>query len=246
MNADKGKLYKDGSMNIGENITLTIPTIGQIFDITEQKYFSVVTTLCSNAFDYKWQLYEQGLDFTKIDDFDMFITFISPTLSSDDTKILFGEKLDFSKMKLVSHKDTGEKRLIQDLNGDIIVFDRYNYYLMTETLRDIHNLKRNFVKYKNEITKIAEIEDSKMYYERHKNEPYKPYLFNLVSAMVNNSGFPRDDKTVWDMNIFAFMDSVKRIQKTMSANLLLQSGYSGFGISLKEVDKKELDWLGDI
>lgn len=246
MKIDKGKLYKDGFLKISDDIKLIIPTVGEIFDMTEQKYFSIITTLCSNAFDYKWQLYEQGLDFTKIDDYDMFITFIAPTLSSNETSILFGDTLNFKEMKVVSDKRTGEKKLIQILDDNVIIFDRVNYFTMAETLRDIHNLKRSFVKYKNEITKIAEIEDSKMYYERHKNDEYKPYLFNLVSAMVNYSGFPRNDKTVWDMNIFAFMDSVKRIQKESTAKILLQSGYSGFGISLKDIDKKELDWLGEI
>ena len=36
------------------------------------------------------------------------------------------------------------------------------------------------------------------------------------------------------MNIFAFMDSVYRVQEEENAKLLLQSGYSGFGISLKD------------
>ena len=49
------------------------------------------------------------------------------------------------------------------------------------------------------------------------------------------------------MKINAFMDSVKRISKIKNAELLLQSGYSGFGINLKEIkDKKQLDWLGEL
>ena len=51
---------------------------------------------------------------------------------------------------------------------------------------------------------------------------------------------------VWDLKINAFMDSVKRIGKIKNAELLLQSGYSGFGISLKDINKKELDWLGEL
>jgi len=42
------------------------------------------------------------------------------------------------------------------------------------------------------------------------------------------------------------MDSVKRISKIKDSNLLLQSGYSGYGINLKDVDKKQLDWLGEL
>ena len=42
------------------------------------------------------------------------------------------------------------------------------------------------------------------------------------------------------------MDSVKRITKIKNSDLLLQSGYSGFGINLKNLDKKQLDWLGEL
>ena len=69
---------------------------------------------------------------------------------------------------------------------------------------------------------------------------------NLISAMVNSEGFKRDDVTVFDMNIYAFMDSVKRVSKIKNAQLLLQSGYSGFGIDLKDIDKKEIEWAGEI
>lgn len=48
------------------------------------------------------------------------------------------------------------------------------------------------------------------------------------------------------MKINAFMDSVKRIGKIKNAQLLLQSGYSGFGVNLKEIDNKQLDWLGEL
>ena len=64
--------------------------------------------------------------------------------------------------------------------------------------------------------------------------------------MVNSGGFKYNHTDVWDMKINAFMDSVKRISKIKNSNLLLQSGYSGFGINLKDVNKKDLDWLGEL
>ena len=48
------------------------------------------------------------------------------------------------------------------------------------------------------------------------------------------------------MKIGAFMDAVGRISRIKNANLLLQSGYSAFGIDLKKVDNKQLDWLGGL
>lgn len=64
--------------------------------------------------------------------------------------------------------------------------------------------------------------------------------------MTNSEGFKYNHSDVWDMKINAFMDSVKRISKIKNANLLLQSGYSGFGVNLKEISNRQLDWLGDL
>ena len=59
-------------------------------------------------------------------------------------------------------------------------------------------------------------------------------------------GFKYNHEQVWNMKINAFMDSVKRIGKIKNAQLLLQSGYSGFGISFDDIDKKQIDWLGEL
>jgi len=64
--------------------------------------------------------------------------------------------------------------------------------------------------------------------------------------MINSEGFKYSHADVWDMKINAFMDSVKRISKIKNANLLLQSGYSGFGVNLKEISNRQLDWLGEL
>ena len=93
---------------------------------------------------------------------------------------------------------------------------------------------------------MAFIEDAKMEYEARKNETPKPVLLPMISTMVNIDGFKRNDQTVWDMNIYAFMDSIKRISKIRNSNLLLQSGYSGFGVDLKKIKKDELNYMGEL
>ena len=80
----------------------------------------------------------------------------------------------------------------------------------------------------------------------HKTLEYHSQLKNLISAMVNCEGFKYNHSEVWSMKIHAFMDSVKRISKIKNADLLLQSGYSGFGINLKDIDSKQTDWLGEL
>ena len=105
----------------------------------------------------------------------------------------------------------------------------------------MNGLKRNDEVAGNEFTRSILIEDAKEEYLKNENKPYKSFLLPLISTMVNSSGFKRNEQDVFKMKIYSFMDSVKRIQKLMNVKLLLSSGYSGFGVDLKQIDKEELN-----
>ena len=113
-------------------------------------------------------------------------------------------------------------------------------------LRQVHIIKKDEKLPGNETTKMIRIEDDREEYERNKNKEYHSQLKNLISSMINHDGFKYNHSQVWEMKINAFMDSVKRISKIKNSDLLLQSGYSGFGIDLKKIEKKQLDWLGEL
>lgn len=121
-----------------------------------------------------------------------------------------------------------------------------SYLRFAETLRSIHGLRRNNQLPANEATKQILIEDAREAYEHRRDQPYVSQLKNLISAMINSEGFKYGHSQVWDMKINAFLDSVKRISKIKNAEALLQSGYSGFGINLKEIPEKQLNWMGDL
>ena len=93
---------------------------------------------------------------------------------------------------------------------------------------------------------VQKLTDAKEELDRNRSKEYHSKLKNLISAMVNSEGFKYNHSQVWDMKINAFMDSVKRISKIKNSDLLLQSGYSGYGVNLKEVDKNQLDWIGEL
>ena len=207
----------------------------------------MVYTLCSVGADLKWQLDDIGVDYTQIDDFELFYSLLSRSYSKEQTRILFGDVLDFSEMQLMYNNNLQENVLVQFFDDETYIqIDRYVYNAIVSTLRKIHRIKRNDEIPGNEATRQILIEDARDEYEENKNKPAKPYLLPLVSAMVNSTGFKRDDKSVFGMNIYAFMDSVARISKIKNSELLLQSGYSGFGIDLKKVNSDETNWLGEL
>ncbi len=113
-------------------------------------------------------------------------------------------------------------------------------------MRKIHGLRKNEQIPANESTKQILIEDAREEYNLYKDKEIKSQLLNQISAMVNSEGFKYNHSNVWEMKIYAFLDSVKRISKIKNAELLLQSGYSGYGIDLKTINDKQIDWLGEL
>lgn len=127
-----------------------------------------------------------------------------------------------------------------------VVIDEYTYNVIVDYLCKSHFIERDLKMPMTKSAKMILIEDAREEMEANKNKEYHSTLINLISAMTNSEGFKYNHSQVWDMKINAFMDSVKRIGKIKSAQLLLQSGYSGFGVNLKEINNKQLDWLGEL
>ena len=136
--------------------------------------------------------------------------------------------------------------LCQIINKELVLFDEYTYGLIIDYLCRSHFIERDLQIPANDSTKMILIEDAKEELDRNRSKEYHSKLKNLISAMVNSEGFKYNHSQVWDMKINAFMDSVKRISKIKNSDLLLQSGYSGYGVNLKEVDKNQLDWIGEL
>ena len=168
----------------------------------------------------------------------------------EQTKIILGNTLNLKEMRLFQNQKgemyLGQKIITQDGETKTITLNESDYYEIVKYLRALHNLKRNNAVAGTKSCRMAFIEDAKMEYEAQLLEPRRSHLLPLVSTMVNSDGFKRDDQTIWDMNIYAFMDSVKRVDKIRNSNLLLQSGYSGFGVDLKKIRKDELNYMGEL
>lgn len=240
---DELQIYRGQDITVCPGITIHQPTLNEICDYGECAYWNMIHTLTSVAADLKFQLYDMGIDYTAVKDFELFYSLLCPSYEQTKTCIITGE-LDFTEFQLCQRQDS-EEFVLYNSKQDIIM-DEDSYLRFAETLRSMHGLKRNSQLPANEATKQILIEDAREEYERQKDKPYVSQLKNLISAMINCEGFKYSHSQVWDMKINAFLDSVKRISKIKNAGALLQSGYSGFGIDLKEIPEKQLNWMGSL
>lgn len=270
---DELKIYRGRDIQITPKITVTQPTLDQIEQFGEKRYFNAVHMLTAVGADLKWQLWDfDKIDYTKIEDYELFIKFISQVVSSKkrvynelinnrqkyekELSTLSKEDLDemlINPLQLVLKdidlsdfipcKMENEQIILYDAKHDITI-DRAVYSQVVDVVRKIHGFKRNNQMPANEKTKMDLIEDARDEAMMSSSKPYKSILKPLVSALTVKCGLCGDDK-IWNMNISMFFDNIKRIGKIQDAQLLLQGAYSGFA-SLKGVDKTRLDWAGDI
>ena len=244
---DELKIYRGEDFVVSKYIKIHQPSLSEICDYGEQEYYSMIYHLTATPQTMKVQLWdmEHRIDYTKITPYELFYNILYRLFSKEKTSIIFGD-LDFTKFQIMQRKDNGDILLCQFVNDGQVIIDEFTYNLIMDYLRKVHGVYKDEKIPANNTTKMILIEDAREEFERNKNKDYPSQLVNLISSMINSEGFKYNHSQVWDMKINAFMDSVKRISKIKNAELLLQSGYSGFGINLKDIDQKQLDWLGEL
>ena len=242
---DELKIYRGEDFVISKHIILHQATLNEICDYGERDYYSMIYNFTATPQSLKVQLWDMGIDYTEITPYQLFYQLLYKMYSQEKTSIIFGD-LDFSKFQLMQRKDDGSILLYQEIDGESVIIDEYTYNIIIDYLCKSHFIERDLKIPMTKSAKMILIEDAREEMETNKNKEYHSTLKNLISAMINSEGFKYNHSQVWDMKINAFMDSVKRIGKIKNAQLLLQSGYSGFGVNLKEINNKQLDWLGEL
>ena len=242
---DELKIYRGEDFVVSKHIHIHQPTLNEICDYGERDYYSMIYNFTATPQSLKVQLWDIGIDYMEITPYQLFYQIIYKMYPQNKTSIIFGD-LDFTKFQIMQRKDDESILLYQEIDDEPVIIDEYTYNIIIDYLCKCHFIVRDLKEPLNNSTKMILIEDAREEMERNKNKEYHSQLKNLISAMINSEGFKYNHSKVWDMKINAFMDSVKRIGKIKNAQLLLQSGYSGFGVNLKEINNKQLDWLGEL
>lgn len=131
-----------------------------------------------------------------------------------------------------------------------IVFTEDDYINATKFIRKAHKFKYNKIKPGNKAARKMEMKLAMRDRAKALARKDKSDLLDMISTMTNSEGFKYGWLDVWDMKIYAFLDAVSRVQKIKNAFLLLQSGYSGFGVDLSKFSstekEKSLNWMGSL
>ena len=239
LDVDDLKLYIGDDFVINENIKVFQPTIRKIAEFGERDFFSVVHTVTAIPSDMKSQLWDMGLDWMEVDDFELFMM-LAQTLSPERTELLFGD-LDFSKLRPYRNNQNGDIVLADKETG--IVIDKMIYLRIVSYLRKAFNITPKIEKAANKMTKKILIEEDRKKIEFNKDKPFKSFLLPLISAVKVRQGYTKE--YVLNMGYVEFMNDVARLQVIHNADHLLSACYAGT-IDMKKINKAELNWMKEL
>ena len=234
--ATRNFLYKS-EIIINDFVSIKIPTVGEILEC-EDAYYNLVQLLTAMPIDLMVLLDDAKIDFSTINDYDLFILMFN-AIKQCDTKLIFGD-LDLSPFEFAIDEQTGKAVYIDPKTER--KFDRALQVNIAEALRKMHHLEKNTRKPGNEEAKKYMIERARKKMKRNRRRKQDSQLESLIVAMVNTEQFKYDFAGTLELSIYQFNESVRQITHKINYSNLMFGIYSG-SVSSKDINQDDLNWL---
>lgn len=222
---------------INDSIKIIIPKVGEIID-DEDSYYDIVSALTAMPIDLMVQLDDAGIDFTTINDYELFLMMFDG-LKEQDTSLVFGD-LDLNKFELAVNQQNGNI-VLRDEEDDITI-DRAIHGQIAAVLRKIHHIKKNNRKPANKEAREYMIQRAREKLQRSKNRKRESQLESLIIAMVNTEQYKYDFEGTRELSIYQFNESVRQIISKVDYDNRMYGVYAGT-INPKELSQDDLNWL---
>lgn len=229
-------LYKK-QYPINDSISIVIPSVGQILD-DEDGYYGLVSILTAMPVDLMVQLEDVGIDFTSINEYELFLLMFAG-LKSQNTSLVFGD-LDLSKFKMAVNEQNGNIVLLDEEHD--ITIDRAIHSQIAGVLRKIHHLEKNRRKPANIEAKEYMLKRARDKMKRHRNRKEASQLESLIIAMVNTEQYKYDFEGTRELSIYQFNESVRQVIKKVDYDNRMYGVYAGT-VNAKDLSQDDLNWL---
>ena len=188
--------------------------------------------------DMMCQLDDVGIDFTSIDEFELFLLLFNG-FKTLDTRRVFGE-LCLNNFEMAINEQNGNIILL-DRENDIVI-DKAIHGKIANTLRNIHGLEKNNKKPANEQAKSYMLERARAKMKRNKNKKTKSQLEPLIISMVCTEQYKYDFEGTLSLSIYQFNECVKQIMRKVAYDNRMIGVYAGT-VNAKELSRDDLNWL---
>ena len=213
-------------------IAITQPSIGDIVSLGEKRFYATLNIFITNTTAFRLQLWEQGLDWNEMSDFELFIMLIGT--ADKEVYQTFLPDIDFSHFGIFQKQvdDDNKIRVLYDVNNKIEINEQV-YFHLSQYLRTVFNIFPEEKLTKDFIMKEWFIEKDKRELrnrelKKERGDDDDSGLINIISGCCNHPGFKYKSSELKELGVFQFYDSVKRLQVYESTTALQKGMYSGF------------------
>lgn len=233
------KLYRK-SIEIAKGISIHVPSVGQIID-NEDEYYQAACMIVATPYDMMVQLDDAHIDFTQIDDFELFILLFE-NLKAMNTSLIFND-LDLSGMKPEIFEGTGEV-ILKDDEKDITI-DRIVHASICENIREMLHMEKNKKTAGNEEARKYLIDRERRRQKRAKGKRKDSQLDPYIVALVNTEQFPYNYETVLNISIYQFYASLNQIAHKIKFDNTMIGYYAGT-IKFDDLSPADRTWIQNI
>ena len=233
----EGSLLYRRVLPVTEGVNIVIPTVGEILD-DEDAYYGLVSVLTAMPIDMMVQLDDMGIDYTTIDEYQLFLMLFSG-LKNQDTRLVFGE-LDLSLFKPAIDDEKQSIVMLDPTNGYVI--DKSAQRKISDALRRIHHLEKNTRKPANAEAREYMLERARTKMKRRSKREHKSQLEPLIVAMVNTEQYKYDFEGTRELSIYQFNECVRQIINKVDYEHRMFGVYMGT-VKASELSQDELNWL---
>lgn len=232
-------LYAD-HYSITDQIAIRIPTVGEILDHSEE-YYRAAYSLVATPYDLIVPLDELGIDFSKVDEYDVFcLSFGTIKQNTVGTSLLFAD-LDLDGFHFMRNEELNSIVLRNDETGAVI--DKAVQNKIATVIRTILNLPKNNKKPGNEEARKYMLERARKKAKRrgHTHQSASP-LEGYIVSLVNTEQFPYNYTTVRDISIYQLYASLKQIIHKISYDNSMIGVYAGT-VKFDDLKKEQKSWV---
>lgn len=228
---------------INDKLSIRQPTIGEIVEMGEARYFNTAHIFTATPTDMMVQLEDMGVSYEDVSDFELFCTLVK-NIPYEESKIFF-EGVDFTQFEWGTVGEGETERTVFYSKSQGISLDFSIVMRIQDYLRFLHGFKKNELFAATKTTRRLLIEDERMRQEMRKRKKEKSSLMPLISALVNMPGFKYNSRQLEQIGIYEFFDAVSRISAIHSSTALLNGCYSG-NIDMSKLNKNDLNLMRDL
>lgn len=235
------QILHGSDIKINDNITVKNHTLKDIMNFGDKEYFSAVNVFAMRPYDYRIQLYDVGIDYRDLTDFQMCLYLYKSNIEA--IKFILGD-YNFQILR----KDVTNEFVLVDTEKmveiDEATYSIISYYIKTINCIELEKVRipANDYAYKDLMKEESKRQKRLAQKKTKQLIDDDSYLRKYISALAWGNKVGINILNIWELNIYQFFDGIKTVSNQKESDDLRRAIYAGT-IDVNKIDKSLLNWV---